>query len=95
MNSAAVPNGNGVGLAVGALVLTGIVALAVLAFACGGQKDNSEPLLGVPVGVLVVSLLSVGLVAALTFTQALDMRVAGTLLGAHLGVHAGAAARRR
>jgi hypothetical protein len=96
-------NHNSVWLAAGVLGLTAILALAVLALmrtnqkaGSGEQKDGSaDLLLSVPTGEVVVSILSVGLVAALTFTDALDVRVAGTLLGAHVGYHAAAAAKRR
>jgi hypothetical protein len=82
-------------LAAGALLLTAVLVLAVLALARSDQIDGRERLvLGVPTGELLVSLLSVGLVAALTFTDALDVRVAGTLLGVHAGYHAAAAKRR-
>jgi len=82
-------------LAAGALLLTAVLVLAVLALARSDQNAGRERLvLGVPTGELLVSLLSVGLVAALTFTDALDVRVAGTLLGVHAGYHAAAAKRR-
>jgi hypothetical protein len=83
-------------LAAGTLGLTTVLALAVLALQRVGKKHNAEgPLLGVPTGEVLVSLLSLGLVAALTFTGGLDMKIAGTLLGAHVGYHAGTAASRR
>lgn len=82
-------------LAAGTLLLTAVLALTVLALARTNQKDGSDTLiLGIPTGEILISLLSIGLVAALTFTGALGIRVAGTLLGAHVGYHAAAAKRR-
>jgi hypothetical protein len=67
----------------------------VLAILVANQKAGGEvSLLGVPTGEVVVSFLSIGLIAALTFTGSLDMRIAGTLLGAHVGYHAAASRRR-
>lgn len=79
-------------LAVGTLALTAVVVLAVLVVNRKGGGDSS--LFGVPTGEILVSFLSIGLVAALTFTGNLDMRIAGTLLGAHVGYHAAASRRR-
>ncbi|SDD72042.1 hypothetical protein SAMN05444580_10658 [Rhodococcus tukisamuensis] len=51
-------------------------------------------LLGVPTGEVAVSLGSIGIVATLAFSGVLDAKIAGTLLGAHVGYHAAASKRR-
>jgi hypothetical protein len=45
-------------------------------------------------GEVAVSLGTIGTVAALTFSGILEMQIAGTLLGAHVGYHAAASKRR-
>jgi hypothetical protein len=79
-------------LAVGTLSLTAVIVLAILV--ANHKAEGEVSLFGVPPGEVMVSFLSIGLVAALTFTGNLDMRIAGTLLGAHVGYHAAASRRR-
>ena len=82
-------------LAGGTLGLTSLMLLALWALVWTHRKSEAEVLLlGVPPGEVAVSLASIGFVAALAFSGALDMRIAGTLLGAHVGYHAAASKRR-
>jgi len=77
-------------------VLTLLMVLALWALIWTKQSSaNEPPPPGVPTGELLVSLASVGLIAALTFSGILDAKIAGTLLGAHVGYHAAASKRRQ
>lgn len=70
--------------------------LAISALMWTGQAtENKRLLLGVPLGEVLVSLATLGIVAALMFGGFLDKQIAGTLLGAHIGYHAAAARRNR
>jgi hypothetical protein len=76
-------------------VLTFLMVLALWVLMWGNRNREGEMvLLGVPAGEVLVSLGSIGLVAALTFSGILDAKIAGTLLGAHVGYHAAASRRR-
>ncbi len=69
--------------------------LALWALLWTNRKSESELLLlGVPTGEVAVSLGSIGIVAALAFSGVFDAKIAGTLLGAHVGYHAAASKRR-
>lgn len=82
-------------LAGGTLGLTFFMLLALWALVWTRRKGEAEVLvLGVPTGEVAVSLGSIGLVAALAFGGVIDARIAGTLLGAHVGYHAAASRRR-
>ena len=77
-------------------MLTLLMVLALWALIWTKQSSaNEPPPPGVPTGELLVSLASVGLIAALTFSGILDAKIAGTLLGAHVGYHAAASKRRQ
>ena len=67
-----------------------VLALWVLVWA-NRNREAEMVLVGVPAGEVLVSLGSIGLVAALTLSGILDANIAGTMLGAHVGYHAAAA----
>lgn len=82
-------------LAGGAVALTFVMLLGIWALVWTRRSSEAEVLLlGVPTGEVAVSLVSVGIVAALAFSGIFDARIAGTLLGAHVGYHAAASKRR-
>ncbi len=82
-------------LAGGTLGLTSLMLLGLWALVWTNRKSGAEVvLLGVPTGEVAVSLGSIGLVAALAFSGVFDAKIAGTLLGAHVGYHAAASRRR-
>lgn len=75
---------------------TAVVVLAILTLLWSRPEPNTAALLfGVPPGEILMSLASLGLIVALAFSGYLDMKIAGTLLGAHLGYHAAASGRNR
>jgi O-antigen/teichoic acid export membrane protein len=83
-------------LAGGTLAGTAVVVLAIWALVWNRRRTEAEVLLlGYPTGDVLVSLASLGVIGALAFSGFLDAKVAGTLLGAHLGYHAAASGRNR
>jgi hypothetical protein len=77
------------------LGLTSLMLFALWALVWSHRKSEAEVLLlGVPTGEIAVSLGSLGVVAALAFSGVFDAKIAGTLLGAHVGYHAAASKRR-
>ncbi|OKH71774.1 hypothetical protein EB73_09840 [Mycobacterium sp. SWH-M3] len=83
-------------LTVGTLAGTAVVLLAIGALVWkhpASEKDGM--ILGVPAGELLVSLATLGVLAALLFSGLIDRQIAGTLLGAHIGYHAAAAGGNR
>jgi len=88
--------GGQVGLTGATLAGTAVVVLAIWALVWNRRRTETEVLLfGHPAGEIMVSLASLGVIAALALNGVLDARIAGTLLGAHLGYHAAVSGRNR